>query len=113
MLLLNESSTEVHAFAMDYRVKCDILAIFATYESCQNRDSCWELVFSTSSAFTNFADFTANSPFLQKSRGPVVTIFAIYRKKSQLSQKSQKSRVLASSFELLGFVSFFRKIREF
>ena len=102
---------------MDYIVKCDMLAIFSMYKNCQNRDSCRELVFSTSSAFTNLEILRQIHIFCKNSRGPVVTIFAIYRKKSQLSQKSQKSRVLArylsSSFELLGFVSFFRKIREF
>ena len=53
MLLLNESSIEVHAFTMYYVVKCDMLAIFETYRNCQNRDSCREIVFSTFSAFTN------------------------------------------------------------
>ena len=91
MLLLNDSSTEVHALAMVYIVKCDMLAIFATYKNCQNRDSCRELVFSTSSAFTNLEILRQIHNF-HKNREAQLLRFLPFIAKNRNFRKNHKNR---------------------
>ena len=70
LLLLNESSTKVHALATNI-VKCDILTIFANCAKLPKSIKIVILVGDSSShlfSLNEFGDFTENSQFSQKSR---------------------------------------------
>ena len=68
-----------------------MLAIFATYKNCQNRDSCRELVFSTSSAFTNLEILRQIHNF-HKNREAQLLRFLPFIAKNRNFRKNHKNR---------------------